>query len=88
MATAVLAIFLVALPAAAAETVSSTFPVLGYVGPGAGLGLIGSLLAVLLVVVLGLVGLVMYPLKLLLRLRRNRSASNTDRVVQCNSTAA
>ena len=63
---------LVSLPASASELVFAQ-PVVAYVGPGAGLGLLGSLLAILIVVVLGLVGLVVYPLKLILRLRRNRS---------------
>ncbi len=36
---------------------------LGYVGPGAGLGFLGSLLAVVAVVAVGLLGLVIYPLK-------------------------
>jgi len=49
--------------------------VLAYVGPGAGLGFIGSLLAILTVVFLGLVGLVAYPLKLVLRMRRSRSGA-------------
>jgi hypothetical protein len=44
---------------------------LAYVGPGAGLGAVGALLAVLGVVVLCVAGLVLYPLQLLRnRLRR------------------
>ena len=41
---------------------------LGYIGPGAGLGAIGALLAVVGVLVLCLLGIVLYPLQLL----RNR----------------
>ena len=38
---------------------------LAYVGPGAGLGAVGALFAVLAAVVLGLVGLVLYPIQLI-----------------------
>lgn len=44
---------------------------LAYVGPGAGLSAIGSVLAVAAALVLGVVGFVWYPVK---RLRRNRRA--------------
>jgi len=40
-------------------------PVLAYVGPGAGLGAVGALLAVLAAIGLGIIGLVLYPLRLL-----------------------
>lgn len=45
---------------------------LGYIGPGAGLGLIGSLLAILAMTGFGLLGLVLYPLRLLLSWYRKR----------------
>jgi hypothetical protein len=48
---------------------------LGYVGPGAGLGLIGSLLAIVAVIGVGLLGLVLYPLKLVMTWHRERSAA-------------
>jgi len=51
---------LCALPGAAAA----------YVGPGAGLGLIGSLLAVLAAVLFGLFGLIVLPIRLLLKKKR------------------
>lgn len=51
---------------------ASTAP-LAYVGPGPGLSLIGSLLAVLAAIVLGLLGLVLYPLRLLRQWRRSRT---------------
>jgi hypothetical protein len=50
---------------------------LGYVGPGAGLGFLGSLLAVVAVVAVGLLGLVLYPLKLAVAWYRKRSAAET-----------
>jgi hypothetical protein len=36
-----------------------------YVGPGAGVGMIGSLLAVLGAIVLGIVGLILWPLRMI-----------------------
>ena len=48
-------------------------PALAYVGP-AGIGFLGVLLAVVVVVLLGLVGLLLYPIRLMLR-RRKRYAS-------------
>jgi len=61
-----------AAPLMAENLASRSCHVLAYVGPGAGLGFLGSLLAILAVVFLGLVGLIAYPLKLILRLRRSR----------------
>ena len=43
-----------------------------YIGPGAGIGAIGSLIAVAGAGVLTLVGLVWYPVRRLLRFRRPR----------------
>lgn len=42
-------------------------PALAYVGPGAGLTAIGTMIAVIAVIILALVGFVWYPLKRLLR---------------------
>jgi hypothetical protein len=65
----------IATPLMADEVASRTSHVLAYVGPGAGLGFVGSLLAILAVVFLGLVGLIAYPLKMILRLRRTRPSA-------------
>lgn len=43
-----------------------------YIGPGAGIGAIGSLIAVVSAGVLTLIGLVWYPVRQLLRFRRSR----------------
>lgn len=51
---------------------------LGYVGPGAGLSMIGALLAVLAILALALIGPILYPIKLLrawLKQRRMRLSS-------------
>lgn len=58
-------------PANAWETTVS----IAYIGPGPGLGLIGSLLAVLVAILLGFLGLVLYPLRLLRKWRRDRATS-------------
>lgn len=43
-----------------------------YLGPGAGLGMIGSLIGVAVVVLVSVLGLVIYPLRML-RKRRTRT---------------
>jgi hypothetical protein len=48
------------------------FPAMAYVGPGAGLGILGALLAILLAVVATVVGLVVWPLRMLARRRKVR----------------
>ena len=45
---------------------------LGYVGPGAGLSMLGALLAVAAVILLGLLAPILYPLRLLRKWRRWR----------------
>lgn len=45
-----------------------------YVGPGAGLGMVGSLVAVLGAMLVALVGLVVLPVRLLLKRRRAKAA--------------
>lgn len=47
-------------------------PILAYVGPGAGLGMLASVLAVLVAIVIGILGLVLYPITLLRRMIRQR----------------
>jgi len=55
---------------------------LGYVGPGAGLSMLGALFAVACVFLLALLGPILYPIHLLrswLRKRREQTASPSDR---------
>ena len=52
---------------------------LAYVGPGAGLSMIGSLLAVVGAVLLALVGLVLFPVRVLVKRRRASAAATTTR---------
>ena len=46
-----------------------------YIGPGAGLGMIGSLIAIIVAAVIILLGLIIYPIRWLLK-RRSRSKEN------------
>jgi hypothetical protein len=60
-----------ALPVAASAAFAPDVA-LAYLGPGAGLGMIGSLIAVVVVVLISVLGLVIYPLRML-RKRRTRT---------------
>lgn len=60
------------LVAVALGSLALATPVMAYVGPGAGLTAIGSLLALLGALVLAIVGFMWYPLR---RLRRKRKAA-------------
>ena len=51
-------------------------PAHAYIGPGAGLGAIGSAIALLGALILLIVGFIWYPLKRLLRRRKARNAPN------------
>ncbi len=81
----VLASFLAAMPISSAQAAAPVPPVFGYIGPGAGLGFLGSLLAILMVVFLGLVGLILYPLKLCIRWVRSRTSKSASAAGQSNS---
>lgn len=50
-----------------------------YIGPGAGIGAVGSLIAVAGAGVLTVVGLVWYPVRRLLRFRRSRRQGGGER---------
>lgn len=52
---------------------------LAYVGPGAGLTMVGSLLAVAFALVIALVGLVLFPLRLLMkRIKAGKAAAASE----------
>jgi len=50
---------------------------LAYVGPGAGLGMLGSLLALVAAILIGLLGLLLYPIMLLRKTLRKRGQPKT-----------
>jgi hypothetical protein len=49
-----------------------------YVGPGAGIGMIGSLLAVVGAVLLAIVGLVLWPLRMIKKRRNAKGGSQAE----------
>ena len=63
---ALLAVFCTLLTAAT--------PALAYMGPGAGLGMLGSLFALIGAVLVGLFGLIVLPVRMLLRRMRKTQA--------------
>lgn len=48
-----------------------------YLGPGAGLGMVGSLIAVILVVCIMILGLLLYPIRRLVRHLREKQAKSS-----------
>ena len=74
--------FLVFTIAAAAAT-----DALAYIGPGAGISAIGSLLALVATVALAILGFVWYPLKRLRRRRRQKMAGADRQVLEKDGPA-
>jgi hypothetical protein len=56
-------------------------PASAYVGPGAGLALIGSVVAVGAAVLIAVVALVLFPLRMAIKAARRRSAGVDDRPI-------
>lgn len=46
---------------------------LAYVGPGAGLTMLGSAITLIVVIIIAIVGLIIWPLRAIQRLRRGKS---------------
>ncbi len=55
-----------------------------YVGPGAGLGAIGTLIALIGAILFAIIGFVWYPLKRLLRKRQARTENSTGNNTHLN----
>lgn len=51
-------------------------PAAAYMGPGAGLGMIGSLVAVIGAVLIALLGIIILPVRMILK-RRRKAATNS-----------
>lgn len=68
------------LVSCASAGTAMAFPVvaLAYVGPGAGLGAIGTVLALIGAVLLAVFGFVWYPIKRMLAKRRERAAASKE----------
>jgi hypothetical protein len=56
----------------------SADPAFAYMGPGAGLAFIGSLLALVAALGIGALGLVWYPIKRLIRMRNSSEEQDND----------
>ena len=63
-------------------------PALAYIGPGAGLGMLGSLLAVIGAVLVALFGLVMFPIMLLRKRRNNKTRENKTKETEAAASPA
>ncbi len=57
-------------------------PAFAYIGPGSGLTLIGSVLAVIAVIFLSIVGFIWYPVRRLLRNKKARKADAEQALVE------
>ena len=49
-------------------------PAMAYIGPGAGITMLGAIWSVIVAVVLALCAVIFWPIRILLRRRRNRTA--------------
>ena len=67
-----------AIVAVAIAALTLATPAHAYVGPGAGLSAIGIVVGLISAVLLGVVGFIWYPVKRLLKLRRERAAQTGD----------
>lgn len=62
-----------------AALTATAAPASAYIGPGAGLSALGSLLALLAAILLGIIGFVWYPIKRLLTRKENKASNEDDR---------
>ncbi|QBF30549.1 hypothetical protein CFI11_04890 [Thalassococcus sp. S3] len=61
-------------------------PAFAYVGPGAGLTAIGTALALILAIGLAIVGFIWFPVKRMLRKRRQKPADHEATVAKAESS--
>jgi len=71
MSTQTVAARLVVVSGAVASAVFAPVAV-AYVGPGAGLGVLGAALAVLAAIVVTVIGVIVWPMRMLMRRRKQR----------------
>ena len=45
-----------------------------YLGPGAGLGMVGTLISVVVAILVAILGVVLYPIRLYRKMRKNKKA--------------
>lgn len=66
------------LLAAAVAALFASSPAYAYLGPGAGLGMIGSLIAIIVVGLVIVLGLVVYPIRMMRKRRAESQGENAD----------
>lgn len=73
---------------AAAVVALAASPAFAYIGPGAGISMLGALWAVLAGIVLAIAGLLIWPIRALMRRRKAASAADGAHAVRTETTAA
>ena len=61
--------------------------VFSYVGPGAGISVLGSLLGILVTIGVAILAIVMWPIRKLMKKRKAARASNTEATVETDEVA-
>lgn len=54
-------------------------PLMAYIGPGAGIPVLGSLIGIIVAVVLALAAIVAWPVRRMLKNRRQKSSTSTEK---------
>ena len=62
-------------------------PALAYIGPGAGITMLGALWGVVVAIALAIGAVLLWPIRILFRRRRNRTAESTEETMAETSTA-
>ncbi|MDX1570343.1 MAG: FeoB-associated Cys-rich membrane protein [Xanthomonadales bacterium] len=60
---------------AAAMILTFALPAAAYIGPGAGISVLGSIVSIVLGIILALAAIVLWPLRRMLKRKKNQSAS-------------
>jgi hypothetical protein len=63
---------------AAVGAIMVSGPALAYVGPGAGLSMLGSLIAVVVAIFVAVLGLLLFPIRMLLKRRRGGATAGRE----------
>lgn len=63
-------------------------PAAAYIGPGAGISVLGSLLGILATIVVAIGAIVMWPLRKMLKKRRQAAADNAQTSEEADAEAA
>ena len=63
-------------------------PAMAYIGPGAGITMLGAIWSVLVAIILAIGAVIFWPIRLLLRRRRNRSAKAAGEEAESSAPAS